>query len=189
MSSSSAQGGGSPQAARRTLPHRTPTGHWAPQPSLPEPQLLYRAQLSALSAFAALPLMSPVSSCKATMLSCFPSHDIVTMTCCALSLCPGTKPERPRSTRSSFCAAPPKCNAAEHCPLLLASQCLRRVKSALLVHWESAAGPQTLGKLSPTCLPRPSYPARPLGIFSFEQRFTMGKCETVRCMLLWDILL
>ena len=60
MSSSSALGGGSPQAARRTLPHRTPTGHWAPQPQ-PEPQLL----LSALSAFAALPLMSPVSSCKA----------------------------------------------------------------------------------------------------------------------------
>ena len=35
--SSSAQGGGSRQAARRTLPHHTPTGHWAPQrqPSLP----------------------------------------------------------------------------------------------------------------------------------------------------------
>ena len=122
------------------------------------------------------------------MLSCFPSHNI-TMTRCALSFCPGTKPERPRSTRSSFCAAPQKCNAAEHSLLLLASQCLRRVKSALVVHWESAAGPQTPGKLSPTCLPRPSYPARPLGIFSFEQRFTMGKCETVRCMVLWDILL
>ena len=39
MSSSSAPGGGSPQAARRTLPHRTPTGHWAPQPQPAEPQL------------------------------------------------------------------------------------------------------------------------------------------------------
>ena len=96
--------GGRP--ARRTLPHHSPTGHWAPQPQLPRNNCRLSASLKWLLLHISL-VSNAESFTRQCLPTCFLSQNIA-ISCCPLRFCLGTKPERPSSTsNSSFCADPP----------------------------------------------------------------------------------